>query len=64
MWRTVFPFQPAGDEFNVDRETGELRGLIEVIDGWWGASLEIGEGGPVAIGKEQLDALQALGYLD
>ncbi len=29
------------DEFNVDRETGELRGLIEVIDGRWGASLEI-----------------------
>ncbi len=119
------------DEFNVDRETGELRGLIEVIDGWWGASLEIGEGaandignvgaqteehrpvplllydlrsdpftqhslheehpdlvekytrflerqlvthrelgeklgdgGQVAIGKEQLDALEALGYLD
>ncbi len=29
------------DEFRVDRETGELRGLIEVIDGRWGASLEI-----------------------
>ncbi len=29
------------DEFDVDRETGELRGLIEVIDGRWGASLEI-----------------------
>jgi len=29
------------DEFNVDQETGELRGLIEVIDGRWGASLEI-----------------------
>ena len=32
------------DEFNVDSETGELKGLIEVVDGWWGASLEIGEG--------------------
>ena len=29
------------DEFGVDRETGELRGIIEVIDGRWGASLEI-----------------------
>ena len=29
------------DEFYVDRDTGELRGQIEVIDGRWGASLEI-----------------------
>jgi arylsulfatase A-like enzyme len=29
------------DEFNVDPLTGELRGLIEMIDGRWGASLEI-----------------------
>jgi arylsulfatase A-like enzyme len=29
------------DEFYVDQETGELRGLIEVVDGRWGASLEI-----------------------
>ncbi len=29
------------DEFRVDPETGELRGLIEVVDGRWGASLEI-----------------------
>ena len=29
------------DEFNVDRRTGELRGMIEVVDGRWGASLEI-----------------------
>jgi arylsulfatase A-like enzyme len=29
------------DEFEVDRDTGELRGTIEVIDGRWGASLEI-----------------------
>jgi arylsulfatase A-like enzyme len=29
------------DEFRVDTETGELRGLLEVIDGQWGASLEI-----------------------
>ncbi|MEE9297898.1 MAG: sulfatase, partial [Acidimicrobiia bacterium] len=29
------------DEFTVDRETGELRGTIEVIDGRWAASLFI-----------------------
>jgi arylsulfatase A-like enzyme len=29
------------DEFVVDRDTGEFRGRIEVIDGRWGASLEI-----------------------
>jgi arylsulfatase A-like enzyme len=29
------------DEFELDRETNELRGLIEVVDGRWGASLEI-----------------------
>ncbi len=29
------------DEFEVDRDSGELRGRIEVIDGRWGASLEI-----------------------
>ncbi|MFH1762932.1 MAG: sulfatase [Gemmatimonadota bacterium] len=29
------------DQFDVDRETGEFRGIIEVIDGRWGASLEI-----------------------
>lgn len=29
------------DEFEVDRETGEFSGRIEVVDGRWGASLEI-----------------------
>ncbi len=29
------------DEFGVDRQTGQLRGRIEVVDGRWGASLEI-----------------------
>jgi arylsulfatase A-like enzyme len=29
------------DEFEVDRDTGEFRGRIEVIDGQWGASLGI-----------------------
>ena len=38
------------DEFNVDSKTGEMNGLIEVIDGWWGASLEIGEGAANEIG--------------
>jgi arylsulfatase A-like enzyme len=31
------------DEFRVDPQTGELSGLIEVIDGRWGASLMINE---------------------
>ncbi|HVS65418.1 MAG TPA: sulfatase-like hydrolase/transferase [Thermoanaerobaculia bacterium] len=30
------------DEFELDRDTGELHGRIEVVDGRWGASLEIG----------------------
>jgi arylsulfatase A-like enzyme len=29
------------DEFEFDGDTGEFRGRIEVIDGRWGASLEI-----------------------
>ncbi len=29
------------DEFDADFTTGELSGLIEVVDGRWGASLEI-----------------------
>ena len=29
------------DEFVVDGDTGEFRGRIEVVDGRWGASLEI-----------------------
>ena len=29
------------DEFDADFTTGELLGLIEVVDGRWGASLEI-----------------------
>jgi arylsulfatase A-like enzyme len=29
------------DEFSVDQETKDLRGRLEVIDGRWGASLEI-----------------------
>ena len=29
------------DEFNANLATGELRGLIELVDGRWGASLEI-----------------------
>jgi arylsulfatase A-like enzyme len=34
------------DEFHVDPETGELWGVIEVIDGRWGASLEINPRSP------------------
>ena len=29
------------DEFEVDQENGELSGLIEIIEGRWGASLQI-----------------------
>jgi arylsulfatase A-like enzyme len=29
------------DQFELDHETGEFSGIIEVIDGRWGASLEI-----------------------
>jgi arylsulfatase A-like enzyme len=32
------------DEFFRDGQKGELSGLIEVVDGQWGASLEIGRG--------------------
>jgi arylsulfatase A-like enzyme len=38
------------EEVIVDRETGDLRGLIEVVDGRWGASLEINPGGEDVIG--------------
>ncbi len=31
------------DEFMVDWETGELSGVIEVVDGRWGASLQIND---------------------
>jgi arylsulfatase A-like enzyme len=32
------------DEFYVDRESGEFTGMLEVVDGRWGASLEINQG--------------------
>jgi arylsulfatase A-like enzyme len=38
------------DEFAVDLETGERRGLIEVVDGRWGASMEIN---PEHAGEEE-----------
>ena len=41
------------DEFEVDR-TGELRGVIEVVDGRWGASLEINPTNP----EKQRETLQ------
>jgi arylsulfatase A-like enzyme len=34
------------DEFTVNRETGEFRGRLEVVDGRWGASLEINPESP------------------
>jgi arylsulfatase A-like enzyme len=45
------------DEFGVDRETGEFRGTIEVIDGRWGASLEINPEPPEEDESEE-DALR------
>jgi len=36
------------DEFSVDPETGELRGTLEVVDGRWGASLQINPAPPDA----------------
>jgi hypothetical protein len=44
------------DEFRVDEASGEMAGNIEMIDGRWGASLEIGPipGGPG--GTENADA--------
>ena len=45
------------DEFDVDRETGEFRGTIEVIDGRWGASLEINPWPPEE-DDDELDALR------
>ncbi|MFH1833380.1 MAG: sulfatase [bacterium] len=37
------------DEFVIDRETGKLRGNIEVVDGRWGASLAINGGHPSGV---------------
>jgi arylsulfatase A-like enzyme len=47
------------DEFRVDEESGEMIGNIEVIDGRWGASLEIGpagEGGDGSKGRHEIPA--------
>jgi len=40
------------DEFEMDADTGELHGRIEVVDGRWGASLEIGPS-PQALPEER-----------
>ena len=47
------------DEFRLDPETGEMVGNIEIIDGRWGASLEIGpvpEGGDPSLGRHSIPA--------
>jgi arylsulfatase A-like enzyme len=41
------------DEFNIDAETGDLYGTIEVIDGRWGASLAIGCPPAGAVGQHE-----------
>jgi len=42
------------DEFDVVAETGEFRGKIEVVDGRWGASLEINPEPPVENEPERM----------
>ncbi len=47
------------DEFRVDERTGEWIGNLEIIDGRWGASLEIGpvpEGGDASRGRHTVPA--------
>lgn len=47
------------DEFRVDEATGEMIGNLEIIDGRWGASLEIGpvaEGADPALGRHSVPA--------
>lgn len=47
------------DEFRVDEATGELVGNLELVDGRWGASLEIGPvpaGGDPARGRRSVPA--------
>jgi len=49
----VEPRRVVLEEFGVDQETGESRGVIEVIDGRWGASLAINGGRPRIVGNRQ-----------
>lgn len=47
------------DEFRVDEKTGEMIGNLEIIDGRWGASLEIGpltEGADPKLGRHSVPA--------
>ncbi len=47
------------DEFRVDEATGEMIGNLEIIDGKWGASLEIAptaEGGDTSLGRHAVPA--------
>ncbi len=47
------------DEFRVDEATGAMVGNLEIIDGRWGASLEIGpvaEGADPALGRHAVPA--------
>jgi arylsulfatase A-like enzyme len=47
------------DEFRVDEATGEMIGNLEIIDGRWGASLEIGpvaEGADPTLGRHSVPA--------
>ena len=42
------------DQFNVDQETGELRGELEVVDGRWAASLQINPEQDIGGGRDEL----------
>ncbi len=47
------------DEFRIDEHSGEMVGNIEIIDGRWGASLEIGpapDGSPTETGRRSVPA--------
>ena len=44
------------DEFRMDDASGEMVGNIELIDGRWGASLEIGPDGADGLGRHAIPA--------
>jgi hypothetical protein len=49
------------DEFRVDEKSGQLVGNIEIVDGRWGASLEIGPLPPGADASRGRHAIPAGG---
>jgi arylsulfatase A-like enzyme len=54
------------DEFRVDEATGEMIGNLEIIDGRWGASLEIApvaEGADATLGRHSVPAVGRWGVV-